>query len=58
MALNVLEKSLNLTLPHMYEPWYKLSSGGGGVGGGGTSPDEGPSLEVSNSSLIDLVFFR
>jgi hypothetical protein len=34
MALNVLEKSLNLTLPDMYEPWYKLSSGGG-VGGGG-----------------------
>jgi hypothetical protein len=23
-ALNVLEKSLNLTLPHMYEPWIEL----------------------------------
>jgi hypothetical protein len=26
MALNVLEKSLNLTLPHMYEPWILLAS--------------------------------
>jgi hypothetical protein len=24
MALNVLEKSLNLTLPDMYEPWTKI----------------------------------
>jgi hypothetical protein len=42
MALNVLEKSLNLTLPDMYEPWYKLSSGGGvGGGGGGLVPTKG-----------------
>jgi hypothetical protein len=24
MALNVLEKSLNLTLPDMYEPWINF----------------------------------